>query len=131
VQPRPRLLAHHRPRHLAAQQHDVQFGVLLGELGRGLDACEPTACHDDGAVRESRQVIGEQCRVLRAVQGIGEFVDAGHRIGVGDAAERVHKRVVAQCVRVVDADGPRVGVDACHPALHEVHAGALELIGDL
>ena len=34
-------------------------------------------------------------------------------------------------MRVVDADGLRVGVDACHPALHELHTGARELIGDL
>jgi hypothetical protein len=34
-------------------------------------------------------------------------------------------------VGIVDADGLRAGVDAGHPALDEVHTGAVELIGDL
>jgi hypothetical protein len=34
-------------------------------------------------------------------------------------------------IRVVYADGLRVGVNGCHPALDEVHTGAVELIGDL
>jgi hypothetical protein len=34
VQPRPRLVAHHRSRHLTAQQDDVDVGMLLGDLGR-------------------------------------------------------------------------------------------------
>ena len=105
--------------------------MLLGDLGRGLDAGQPAAGHHDGAVGESVQVVGQKRRVLRAVQGVGEFVDARHRLGVGDAAQRVDQGVVAQRVGIVDADGLRVGVDAGHPALNEVHTGALELIGDL
>ncbi len=131
VQPCPRLVAHHRSGHLTAQQDDVEFGMLFGDLGRRLDAGEPAAGDDDGAVGESVQVFGQQRRVLRAVQGVGEFVDAWDHVGVGDAAQRVDQGVVAQRVGIVDADGLRVGVDAGHPALDEVHTGAVELIGDL
>ena len=34
VQPRPRLVTHHRPGQLTAQQDDVQLGVLLSDLRR-------------------------------------------------------------------------------------------------
>ena len=105
--------------------------MLLGDLGGRLDAGQPAAGHHDGAVGEAVQVVGEQRRVLCAVQGVGEFVDARDRLGVGDTAQCVDKRVVAQHVRIVDADGLRIGVDAGHPALDEVHAGARELVGDL
>jgi hypothetical protein len=50
VQPGPRFLAHHRSGHLPAQQDDVEFGMLLGDLGRGLDGGQPAAGHHDGAV---------------------------------------------------------------------------------
>ena len=104
--------------------------MLLGDLGGRLDSGQPAAGHHDGAVGEAVQLAGEQRRVLCAVQGVGEFVDARDRLGVGDTAQCVDKRVVAQHVSIVDADGLRIGVDAGHPALDEVHAGALELIGD-
>ena len=123
MQPGPRLGAHHRAWHLTAQQDDVQFGMLLGDFRRRLDAGEPAACHHDGAVGEPAQLFGQQRRVLCAVQGVGEFVDAWDRLRVGDAAQRVDQGVVAQRVRIIDADGLRIGVDAGHPAQDEIHPG--------
>jgi hypothetical protein len=105
--------------------------VLLGDLRGRLDARKPAAGDHDGAVGQPVQLFGQQCRVLCAVQGVGEFVDARDRLRVGDAAERVGQGVVAQRVGIIDADGLPVGVDARHPALDEVHNGAVELIGDL
>jgi hypothetical protein len=131
VQPGACLLAHHRPGHLTAQKYNVEIGMLLGDLRRGLDSGEPAACHHNGAVDHPVQPLGQQPRILRAVQGVGEFIDARDRFRVGDTAECVDQGVVAQRVEIVDADRLRVGVDACHPALDEVHTGAVELIGDL
>ena len=105
--------------------------MLLGDLGRRLDAGEAAAGHHDGAVRQPVQVLGQQRSVLRAVQRVGELVDTRDDRGVGDAAQRIDQGVVAQCRRVVDADGACIGVEARHPALDEVHPGAFELLGDL
>ena len=50
VQPCPRPVAHHRSGYLPAEQDHVQVGMLLGDLGRRLDARQPAAGHHDGAV---------------------------------------------------------------------------------
>jgi hypothetical protein len=90
-----------------------------------------SACHHDRAVGHPIQVVGQQRRILCAVQRVGELVDARYGGGVGDTAQRVDKCVVAQCAGVVHADGLPVGVDSGHPALDEIHTGPVELLGDL
>ena len=81
MQPGAGLLAHHGSGHLTAQQDDVEVGMLLGDLGRGLDAGQPAAGHHDGPVGEPVKVVREQRRVLRAVQGVGELVDTRPLVG--------------------------------------------------
>jgi hypothetical protein len=43
-----------------------------------------------------------------AVECVGVLVHSGYHIGVGDAAERVHERVIADDVAVVDAHCARL-----------------------
>ena len=77
------------------------------------------------------KLLGEQHRVLRGVQRVGELVNTRDDCGVGDAAQRIDQGVVAQRERIVDPHRLGVGVDARHPALDEVHAGAGQPIGNL
>ena len=83
------------------------------------------------AAAEPIQLVGQRHGVLRAVERVGELVDAGNDLGIGDTAERVDQGVVAQFVLVVDANGLRIGVDGRHPALDEVHVGTGEPVGNL
>ena len=62
--------------------------MLLGDLGRRLDAGKAAAGHYDGAVRQPVQVLGQQRSVLRAVQRVGELVDTRDDRGVGGPAAR-------------------------------------------
>ena len=68
---------------------------------------------------------------MRAVERVGELVDAGNGLGVGDTAQRVDQGVVAQHVLVVDADGVCVGVDGGDPTLDELHVGTGEPVRNL
>ncbi len=125
------LLTHHRPGLLPAQQDDIGIGMLLGDLGGRLDAGQAPAGHDDGAVAEVIQLVGQRVGVVRAVQRVGELVDAGNGVGVGNTAQRIDQGVVAQHVFVVDTDGLCVGVDGRDPALDEAHAGTREPVRNL
>jgi hypothetical protein len=114
TQVRPGLRVHTRPGLAPAHEHDGQRGVPLGDLGRRLDAGQPAADDGHGAAAEPGQPIGERGRVRRAVQGVRVRLRPRNRRRVGDAAQPVDQRVVAQHLAVVDPDGPRVRVHHCH-----------------
>lgn len=128
------LRVHARARLLPPQQHHLEFRVPLGDLRGGFDAGEAAAADHDGPAVEPGQPgqpVGEEGRVLRAVEGVGVVVDAGDGDGVRDAAQAVDQGVVAQHPVVVDPYGLRVGVHGGDPAADEGGAGAVEQLRDV
>jgi hypothetical protein len=109
-----------RNRGIGYQGHG-DLGIVLGELGGGLDAGQSTDHGDGERSRESPHSEPEQVGLFELGQGEGVFGSPRGVVASVGAADRVDQVVVGQELTIAQHDraGPRVDPpDGSHAQLH-------------